>query len=536
MQLDQSISTPSWVESGARQLKGLDLLGLRLQVQQIGDTLLDGVTTITPSVRYLSFRSWIILSYIEAGHANKWEAFRDFASRVEAAIAFGNLLRKPDITGVLGSDEAEILLAQGTDPIRLKELVKQLGISVYAGPSDQLGLSFTESEVPGLTVERGLPLGRLVQTQTAVSALGTGFGKGELVEQAGHTDLMEFGQIVSIREIPESERQMLVTILMPDLPRSVHEKARLATYAALLFLAHDLSRLPKEQDLFDAATALHRQTPPELEDVLDGWLRYAVRDLIAVTHEAVLSIILRELEMAGRPGSPIAAAEVIACLMSRIDEHSDALRSLQLLEPGESPLDLDFQTVETRVQGMTEQEVQIIRGLRRWLGPLHEMMVYGIADSSGAGALALLPVAWILARRRVEPGMNSEHPEFQALSTRGWARIGLREVNLPSLERFRKDNWKYRDIMAELAYRTVDQHLRISWSRMKDDPKRDVALMSTDGDSWTLRSLLRPGRTASRLREASSWLRQLGLLDASGLTSDGQKALNRSINILRSGK
>src|SRR5919206_1432456 len=104
---------PSWVDSGANPLNGLDLLGLRLPVQNIGNSLLNGVTTITPLVRYLSFRAWIINAYVQARMPDQWKAFREFASRVEAAIALGNMLVNPKAVNVIGADEARTLVNSG---------------------------------------------------------------------------------------------------------------------------------------------------------------------------------------------------------------------------------------------------------------------------------------------------------------------------------------------------------------------------------------------------------------------------------------
>jgi len=64
--LPDALPPPSWVDIGGEQIQGLDLLGLRLPVQAIGNSLLDGVTTITPSVRYLSLLAWIVHSYVSA--------------------------------------------------------------------------------------------------------------------------------------------------------------------------------------------------------------------------------------------------------------------------------------------------------------------------------------------------------------------------------------------------------------------------------------------------------------------------------------
>ena len=45
---------PAWVSFDAVKTVGLDLLGLRAPIQQISNELFNGVTTITPKLRYLS--------------------------------------------------------------------------------------------------------------------------------------------------------------------------------------------------------------------------------------------------------------------------------------------------------------------------------------------------------------------------------------------------------------------------------------------------------------------------------------------------
>jgi len=90
-------------------------------------------------------------------------------------------------------------------------------------------------------------------------------------------------------------------------------------------------------------------------------------------------------------------------------------------------------------------------------------------------------------------------------------------------------------VIAELTRRTVDQHLRVVWSRLAQDPLRDVAVLNADGELWGYRTDFRAGRTASRLRQAISWLQQLKLIGATGLTADGETVLKRALGTLRNG-
>jgi hypothetical protein len=58
-----SVPAPDWVSIEADETGGLDLLGLRAPVQALGNELFDGVTTVTPRLRYMSLISWIVWRY-----------------------------------------------------------------------------------------------------------------------------------------------------------------------------------------------------------------------------------------------------------------------------------------------------------------------------------------------------------------------------------------------------------------------------------------------------------------------------------------
>lgn len=59
--MDHNLSpnAPGWVDFAPESVRGQDLLGLRLPVQAIGLSLLNAVTTISPKLRYVSFRTFV---------------------------------------------------------------------------------------------------------------------------------------------------------------------------------------------------------------------------------------------------------------------------------------------------------------------------------------------------------------------------------------------------------------------------------------------------------------------------------------------
>lgn len=537
MPLPDALPPPSRVNIGAEPIQGLDLLGLRLPVQAIGNFLLNGVTTVTPSVRYLSLQAWIVFSYASARLPDNWTAFRTFASRVEAAVALGNLLVDPKIVGAIGVDKARRALEEEGSSVALQEMVSQLAVSTYAGPSEQLGITFArDSGIPGLTRERGMPLAEMIKGTVAETSLGPRCSQGETLVRASRAELRELGGALFLRDIPDREADLLTEILMPSAP-APKDLPRIRTYAILLALADRLRRRPREEDVFDEARSPERHLDPLLHQTLDGWLRYSVRDVIAASHEAVLREIVDAVRsLSPEAGRPVRAEDAIGMMLAEHDAQRQVLRDLDLLEPDEDPLQWKFEDLRERLDQRTSEQ-EISGGLARWRHPIGELEVAQLALTSGSGALALLAVAWLLASRRTEPWVSTSSEPFDIRADLGWSRIGLFDVIEPAIRRFRRERLSLLSVMAELAYSTVTQHLQIAWSRMAVDPEHDVATLISDGHLWWHRNRgVAAGRTASRLLQAIGWIEQLRLIGPEGLTRRGGRILDRTLATLAAAK
>ena len=527
MTIANTLKPPEWIDSGAVITGGLDLLGLRLPVQTIGGTLLDGVTTVTPSVRYLAFRAWLIHRYGQSGRSDSWQAFIEFAARVESVLVLGNLIEDRSINGLIGSDQALERIALGEPNIR---------ISIYTGPSDQLGISKSrDNAVPALVIERGLPLARAVDKRLTTVQIIERLIRDDDLNVASIDDLRELGSKVRIDQIPDDERELLLASIMPSTPRPP-ERNRIRTYAALLALASQQKTAPTESKFFDAACSPGRFGEPLVDQVADGWTTYSVRDAIAVTQEGVLAAVIGELRV--QPDEGISGVDrnvVIKELMERVEEHDSAFRELNLLTFRESVADLSYRELEDRLRSRL-YIVDTASGVARWSDSLVEPMLYRRALKSGAGALSLAVVAWIMAGFRVGDVVREGKQEYLSLSHQGRRRQGMREVVLPELDRFRRENLPLREVAAEMALRTVQQHLQITWSRLQVDLRRDVALLTAEGNKWFTRGKsFVAGRTASRIQQALGWLHQLKLIDANGITPDGEIVLQRALTILAEG-
>lgn len=533
-----TIPAPRWINSGAELIAGLDLLGLRLPVQFIGGALFDGVTTVTPQARYLAIRAWLIHKYGQSGLPDSWQRFTEFALRIESAIVLSNLLEDRGIGNLIGAEKALERLNADTPVVSIGPLVKVPAATVYAGPSDWQQLAITKDrgeQVPALVEERGVPLAKAVDLQFEKVSILNRLLADPSIDEVLVEDLRPLGAIARVDRITAEERLALLASILPASPRA-QERSRSATYAALLSLAGTLKKLPSEQDLFDAACSKRRFSNGALDAIADGWVTYCVRDLIAVTQEAVLCTIVTELNGSASNGKlGVAAKDIVASLMERVGEHDAALRALGLLKTDESISALSFKVLRGRVEDDIASGKECRHGIARWDSSLTETKLYTLALRSGAGALSLAVVAWILADFRVGVAVRENTQQAGGLSYQGWRRFGLKEVVLPELERFWNEDAPLREAAAEMAYRTVNQHLQIAWSRLQGDPRNDVALITTEGDIWYARKRFAGGRTASRISQSVGWLKQLGLINDDGLTKEGEAALADVLKTLEMG-
>jgi hypothetical protein len=142
-------------------------------------------------------------------------------------------------------------------------------------------------------------------------------------------------------------------------------------------------------------------------------------------------------------------------------------------------------------------------------------------------------MAWCLAAERIAPDLLEAPAEKRRILLLGTIfQIGIEDVILPKLEEFVRDQKTVREVMAELITRTVQQHLRVAWTRFMPAQGKDVSVILADGDTWARNGRFRAGRTDSRLWVAISWLRQLLLIDDDGLTAAGERVLARSLAVL----
>lgn len=533
-----TIPAPTWINTGAKIADGLDLLGLRQPVQAIGGELLDGITSVTPTIRYLSFSCWLIHRYAEARLPDRWKDFLAFAHRAEAALVMGNLLANDWIGGLVGPIRSQNRLATEGDQVTLDPVANTPAVALYLSSASQLGLiNLRDDAVPQLTRERGLPLALALQEQLVDLEFAQKLTSPKPPQRARRADLVDFGQAIAMNQLSENEREILGNALLPELPYP-HERPRVATYAGLLVLAKHLGRPPESFEYLSAACQHERFGDKRLDDWADAWLAYGIRDMLAVTQEFLCYEAIDELMIQGGENHhPVSASTVMKSLIAREDDLLEPLINLGLATDKDTIADLSIRDLSSRIEKASRKKRFLTNGLYRWEGDLTEDRLIDETFSVGAGYVSLVLVAWLLAAQRVPHDENALNHQLDLLASQEEKRVGIFQVVLPSIEAWLEEDSDLYSVMSALISQTISQHLSIAWSRMQNDLRKDVALISVDEGKWTYRGKqISAGRTISRLDQAIGWLQQLGWLDEKkGVSKSGKPFMDRALQITVSG-
>ena len=251
------------------------------------------------------------------------------------------------------------------------------------------------------TEDRGLLLAKAFDEIIQSSSYGTQLKKKPRLERVPRLSLEELSRGVSLDNVPRKERDILLNAIMPPEPED-DERHRLENYSLLLWLTQFKGTAIEESDVFSAAQQVPRGVPDCLRRMLDSWLEYVIRDVIAVVHEAVFGAVMQEIDLAfGARGAPALAADVISALLNATDEHEQVLRQIGLLRRNEAISNLKFKQLRQRVQHACSDQENVSSGLRRWRGGLSETNLYTLALQSGRAAAVLLPVMWCLVAQRI---------------------------------------------------------------------------------------------------------------------------------------
>jgi len=529
-----TVPVPDWVSFEADKTGGLDLLGLRAPVQQIGTLLFDGVTTVTPRLRYMSVLSWIVWRYAQAELPEKRSSFFEFAAAQESVFVMANRLKSRTVTQLVGAEGADDELNIARKRLALKRLTKNIAFNIYVASSRQLNLTRqADSGLNQLSEERGEALAKAFDKTLESSAYGARLARKPTTDRISRDELDELAVPWSVVSIPRGERDILMDVVIPSKPVDAAEWRRLSHYALLLWLTQTYERPVDEDDGFELAQHPPHELPACLAATVGGWLAYVVRDCLAVCHEAVFGAVMRQVDRdCAARSAPALANGVVGALVASAPEKDEALRAFRILKKGETSDGLSFRAVFERVRALCRKGRVEANGLARWEGGLSETELYNYAASSDDAAVALLPVAWCLALERAPGGDTGKAGKYDLSGAGGLFQIGIDAVVRPKVQEFLRGDLGYHAVMAELVTRTVQQHLRVAWKRFSAPRGKDVSVLIADTEAWSRNNGFRPGRTASRLSVALDWLGQLHLTSEDGLTKAGEAVLKRALKAL----
>jgi hypothetical protein len=517
---------PELVITEAVPTSGLDLLGLRVPAETVANSLLDGITTVTPTVRYLGVRAWIIWRYGQLNGLDSIKEFMAFANKVECALVLGNLLNDPSTPGLVGQRSAGTAIKSGEDPIELRSLAKIPAMRLYAGPSEALEIGWGGTRLPGITNERGLPLVESVHEKFLHSKVLMSITPNGAPQSFSRDELKTIGQSFSMRNPSGEERELLVEFIIPEQPNA-KEIPRVATYCLILHLCQQAGKQIEEEDIIRTAISPDISLiPSELHTSTEGWARFAVRDMLVAVHEAAVAIVNKHIFTTSAGTNRKSIDIVLAELTSE-----DLAKGIALFGFSTDLINAPIRDFCAAVNGRLK-DICRVGNINRWHSDLDELAIIRASKPLSA-AMVILPLAWWLAARRMEPGIHDEIPEFDLEGNKASARIGVRDVIFTEINEWAKSNETVRDVVSRLLARSVDQHLRIAWSRLAREPWKDVSVLGSDGDDWLFCQDFKNGRATSRLYQAINWLQQLGLITATGVTQDGLEVLNTRLAVLK---
>jgi hypothetical protein len=225
-----SVPAPDWVSFEADETGGLDLLGLRAPVQALGNELFDGVTTVTPRLRYMSVISWIVWRYAHARLPEDRSSFFEFAAAQESAFVMANRLKSRSVVQLVGAEGADVELDTAKKKLDLKRLTKNIAFNIYVASSRQLNLTKrADSGLNKLSDKRDEALAKEFDKVLQGSAYGARLARKPGIDKISRDELDELADPMSIGSIPRGERGILIDVVIPSEPIDAAERRRLRT-------------------------------------------------------------------------------------------------------------------------------------------------------------------------------------------------------------------------------------------------------------------------------------------------------------------
>lgn len=506
--------------------QGRDHLGMQAPSIALYGSLLPGITNVTLRIRYYTFYPWLCDRYAKRSGRTAKEAWQVFVRRAEALLALASASIEDDgfCQGAAGNRWAQRTWNSSKGPFDvvsasavgapggyLKASFGAFG-QVYRNALSELGiLAYTENHpIPVPATGRG----DLFAAAFARSVGGAGERFLDAMDEPllDPSSLKDLGRAFSPRRIAtDSEECSLLRELLfaEDAPEPGSGTRR---RESLRLALHAVSRLRKLPGVMDLRWALYHaslpagdplEAPGPLAPTATAWQAYQANELGHVAMEALLRLLLAGLGEEGQ-ATPVREA---------IESTVEAVRSAW-----KGPLPADWAALRA---GLPEPSHRWDRTSPDAGFKAATRIMSGESDAEEAGADAIRLLAAL--DRRFPAGGNAVEDTFGREATFG---THHRQSIQGLLEWLRaRERMPLPDLLAELLLRQViERHLRVALRKLHDQEQRTFLFEMEDGALFH-RADLAPVWTNPRLETALSFLTDLGLLDARGITDAGREHL-----------
>lgn len=518
------IAFPEWTEY--RKKNGLDPLGMQNSSVNLYQSLLPGISNVTLRMRYYGLYAWLAQRYAkEVGDTdpNNWKRHVRRAEALYALVA----TRHGGEPGVAGTDWATRTLEEassntidfkeaaepGSEAYYLKQTWGAFG-AAYRSQLFEIGIfdRSDDHEIPLPSKELGEGLAQAFEH--SLGSWADLYFKLIRVGSATHDELDQLAPLLPSRIAGQSTEQKFYEDILLSRTSAPLTGALSRKLSVLLILkvADFLQREPRADEVRWVLYAGHDQqgnililNDSALEVQRSRWWVYQANDLCHIAHEGLLKFTLDTLgdypaglgmdRLIGR------CAHEILSELSPVPESWSAL--LEGLEPASNAFDAGDPDSEF---SLTNEIIRAGRDDARICTP-----------ETAAKAVRLLA---ILHRRIDQAGADLKEPlggfnpdAFRSL---------LSETRF--LDRHRKAPFG-QTIERVLEERVIRRHLWVALRKLRHQGDYTF-LIETDDGKLRLREKDGPVFTNPRLGPAITFLKDIGLLDSSGLTEAGRGAVN----------
>lgn len=517
--------TPQWTQQGKAQ--GLDPLGMQNTSITLYQSLIPGISNVTLRMRYYGLHSWLIHEYAKRHRSADESQWRRFVRRGEAlfALVCWHHTQEP---GVAGNRWAARRLKQHQGPKPLGfalytdqqsgqgQYLKQKAGAFGAAYASQLQVVGLIQEAAGHDVPIVVDAGKQGMAQTFGTEVGAP-GKEFLraIEKGSVTlaELKRMGAMVPSRIDDESSERRLYEDLLfvPGLKGTASALRRRDTLRLILHTARQLRCLPSSNDVRWAAYSGYDRAGKALP-ALGGadaehryrWRVYHANDLMHVCHESLLRYLLEVL--AETPGG-IPVSSLLPTVVERL-----------LAGP------------EHRPATWAELESSVAIAANAWgEGPDSEASLCGElllpkatqALTATRARLALRLFA-VLGKR-----LRPERERMASVLVPPIVHVTSQTVlSEPAFMDARRELPIERALAEFIRQRVIDRHLAVALQKMRAGEY--TFLFEIDEGRMRWRATASAVLTNPRLRSAIAFLRDIHLLDDSGITAAGRKILAKA--------